>query len=83
MPTIVDGEVTSVAFCWQLERSDGGGIALTSHDRLLSKDGIQHDPAPGIVPGRARMLCLSSTGRRGRGASGFGAAKACGGARAA
>jgi len=50
MPTIVDGEVTSVAFCWQLERSDGGGIALTSHDRLLSKDGIQHDPAPGIVP---------------------------------
>jgi uncharacterized phage protein (TIGR02218 family) len=50
MPNIVDGEVTSVAFCWQLERSDGAGIGLTSHDRLLSKEGIEHAPSPGIVP---------------------------------
>jgi uncharacterized phage protein (TIGR02218 family) len=50
MPNIVDGELTSVAFCWELERSDGAGIGLTSHDRSLIKDGIQHDPSPGMMP---------------------------------
>ena len=29
--SIADGELTSLALCWRLERADGAGIALTSH----------------------------------------------------
>ena len=47
---IADGEVTSLALCWRLERSDGAGVALTSHDRELVVDGDPHTPAPGILP---------------------------------
>lgn len=48
--SIVDGELTSLALCWRLERSDGAGIALTSHDRALTISGVRYDPAPGIMP---------------------------------
>lgn len=48
--SIVDGELTSVAFCWRLERADGAGLGLTSHDKGLEKDGATYKPAPGIVP---------------------------------
>ena len=47
---IADGELTSVAMCWQIERSDGAGLALTSHDQPLCSDGAVHEPAPGMVP---------------------------------
>lgn len=50
MATILDGEVTSLALCWRLERSDGAGLALTSHDRAFVLDGEPLEPAPGIVP---------------------------------
>src|SRR5215210_436456 len=50
MPAVTDGELTSIALCWRLERPDGAGIAVTSHDRPLQYDGINHAPAPGIVP---------------------------------
>lgn len=50
MPQIVDGELTSLALCWRLERSDGAGIAVTSHDTPLTHDQIAHSPATGIVP---------------------------------
>lgn len=48
--SIVDGELTSVALCWRVERSDGAGIALTSHDRPLVLGGVRHEPAPGMMP---------------------------------
>jgi uncharacterized phage protein (TIGR02218 family) len=48
--TIVEGELTSVALCWRLERLDGAGLALTSHDRALISDAIEHMPNPGINP---------------------------------
>lgn len=48
---IADGELTSIALCWRLERADGAGIALTSHDRPLERDGILYEPAPGMMPG--------------------------------
>ena len=48
--SIVDGELTSVAMCWRLERSDGAGLALTSHDQPVRSEGIEHEPEPGIVP---------------------------------
>lgn len=48
--SISDGEATSLALCWRLERSDGAGLALTSHDQALTRDGNRHEPTPGIVP---------------------------------
>jgi len=48
--SIVDGELTCVAFCWRLERADGAGIGLTSHDDEIRKDGATYLPTPGIVP---------------------------------
>lgn len=50
MSSIADGELTSITLCWRLERSDGAGIALTSHDCPLLVDDIAHEPSPGIVP---------------------------------
>src|SRR5438270_3377815 len=47
---IADGELTSMALCWRLERTDGAGIALTSHDQTLSKGGARFEPNPGMVP---------------------------------
>ena len=50
MSNIADGPLTSVALCWELERCDGAGIALTSHDRSVEKDGVTYLPSPGAVP---------------------------------
>lgn len=47
---MLDGELTSMALCWRLERSDGAGIALTSHDQALTLGGARFEPAPGIKP---------------------------------
>jgi uncharacterized phage protein (TIGR02218 family) len=47
---IAEGEVTSLALCWRLERLDGAGIGLTSHDQPLAKAGAGYLPSPGIVP---------------------------------
>lgn len=47
---ITDGELTSVAMCWRLERGDGAGLALTSHDAPILSDGALHSSAPGMVP---------------------------------
>jgi uncharacterized phage protein (TIGR02218 family) len=48
--TIADGELTSLALCWRLERLDGAGIALTSHDEAVTSDGIRYEAAPGMTP---------------------------------
>lgn len=48
--SIADGELTGLALCWRLERTDGAGIGLTTHDRLLLSDGAAYQPAPGMVP---------------------------------
>jgi len=47
---ILDGELTSAALCWRLERTDGAGIALTSHDVPLEREGVVYDATPGILP---------------------------------
>lgn len=47
---IADGELTSMALCWRLERTDGAGIALTSHDSELVADGVTYQPTPGMTP---------------------------------
>lgn len=48
--TIADGELTSIALCWRLERNDGAGIALTSYDERLVIGEVMHEPAPGMMP---------------------------------
>lgn len=42
--------LTSLAFCWRLERRDGVVLGFTSHDRDLVVDGLLHRAAPGMVP---------------------------------
>jgi uncharacterized phage protein (TIGR02218 family) len=51
MGSIIDGPLTSVAFCWRLERSDGAGLALTSGDRDIAAPDILYRSAPGVTPG--------------------------------
>lgn len=50
MAAITQGPLTSVAFCWGLERADGAGLALTSSDHDLVIGGIRYTSAPGITP---------------------------------
>lgn len=52
--SMLDKEVASIAFCWRLERRDGAGLALTSHDRPLMIESIRYEPAPGITPAAIR-----------------------------
>lgn len=48
--TIANGELTSIAYCWTIQRSDGAGLALTNHDRPLSIGGIMHHSDPAMTP---------------------------------
>lgn len=50
MESIADGLLTSLAFCWRLERADGAGLGLTSSDRELTHDGTSYRSAPGVTP---------------------------------
>lgn len=52
--SIFDGALTSGALCWRLERRDGAGVALTSHDGALEIGGVRYDPAPGMTPAAIR-----------------------------
>jgi uncharacterized phage protein (TIGR02218 family) len=47
---ILDGAVTSLAFCWRLERRDGAALGFTSHDRDLEIGGFVYRAAPGMAP---------------------------------
>jgi uncharacterized phage protein (TIGR02218 family) len=42
--------LSAIAFCWRIERRDGAGLALTSHDRPLTRDGETYAGAPGMLP---------------------------------
>jgi len=46
----LDGDVTTMALCWRLERRDGVGIGLTAHDRDLMIDGNLYRASPGMTP---------------------------------
>ncbi len=43
-------EVTTIALCWRLERSDGAVLGFTSHDRPLTVAGLRYEAAPGMTP---------------------------------
>ena len=42
--------VTTLAFCWRLDRRDGVTLGFTSHDRDLMIGGITYRAAPGMLP---------------------------------
>jgi uncharacterized phage protein (TIGR02218 family) len=46
----LEGELTTLALCWRIERRDGVTIGLTAHDRDIICDGLVHRAAPGMVP---------------------------------
>lgn len=50
MSGFLDGALTTIAFCWRLDRRDGVTIGFTSHDRDLEIDGLVYRAAPGMLP---------------------------------
>jgi uncharacterized phage protein (TIGR02218 family) len=48
--SIVDKALTTIAFCWRIERRDGVTIGFTSHDRDIEVDGLTCRSAPGFLP---------------------------------
>ncbi len=47
---IASGELTSLALCWRLVRTDGVALGFTTHDRDLRIDGFPYRAAPGMLP---------------------------------
>jgi uncharacterized phage protein (TIGR02218 family) len=47
---MLDGALTTLAFCWRLERRDGVCLGFTTHDRDLEIDGLTYRAAPGMLP---------------------------------
>lgn len=43
-------DLTTLAFCWRIERHDGVVLGFTSHDRDLTFDGLVYRATPGMVP---------------------------------
>ncbi|MBV9930406.1 MAG: DUF2163 domain-containing protein [Alphaproteobacteria bacterium] len=50
MTAFIDDLLTTVAFCWRLERRDGVALGFTTQDRDLEIDGLVYRAAPGMVP---------------------------------
>jgi uncharacterized phage protein (TIGR02218 family) len=50
MPSFLERELTTLAFCWRVERRDGVCLGFTSHDRALAIDGLVYRSAPGMLP---------------------------------
>lgn len=48
--SIVEPALTTLAFCWRLERRDGICLGFTTHDRDLTVDGAVYRAAPGMLP---------------------------------
>lgn len=48
--SIVDQDLTTLAFCWKVERRDGVCLGFTSHDRDLHIENLQYRAAPGMLP---------------------------------
>ncbi len=46
----LDNPVTTSAYAWYLQRTDGVAIGFTSHDQDVWIDGFQYRSAPGMVP---------------------------------
>lgn len=47
-------ELSTTGYCWRVERRDGAGLALTSHDRPIIVAGVRYAPSPGMTPAAIR-----------------------------
>ncbi|HZG08814.1 MAG TPA: DUF2163 domain-containing protein [Allosphingosinicella sp.] len=56
MSAILDGAVTTLAFCWRLERRDGAALGFTSHDRDLEAGNFRYRAAPGMAPSAIELF---------------------------
>ena len=62
MREMLAGPLTSLAFCWRVERRDGSGFGLTSHDSAIAIDGIEYRAEPGMLPAAVeRSLGISES----------------------
>lgn len=52
--TMLGKPLTTLAFCWRIERRDGIAIGLTSHDRDMVIGGLLYRAAPGMTPSAIR-----------------------------
>jgi uncharacterized phage protein (TIGR02218 family) len=50
MTAMLERPLTTLAFCWRVERLDGACLGFTTHDRTLTIDGLAYAPAPGMLP---------------------------------
>jgi uncharacterized phage protein (TIGR02218 family) len=50
MAAFLEKGLTTLAFCWRLERRDGVCLGFTSHDRGLVISGLVYRAAPGMLP---------------------------------
>jgi uncharacterized phage protein (TIGR02218 family) len=50
MPSFVERDLTTLAFCWRVERRDGVCLGFTSHDCDLETGGLVYRSAPGMLP---------------------------------
>jgi uncharacterized phage protein (TIGR02218 family) len=50
MSDLLVGELTTIAFCWRVERRDGICLGFTSHDRDLEIGGLTYRASPGVTP---------------------------------
>lgn len=48
--SIVEADLTTIAFCWRLQRRDGVCLGFTTHDRDLAVDGLSYRAMPGMLP---------------------------------
>jgi uncharacterized phage protein (TIGR02218 family) len=48
--SILDSDLTTIAFCWRLERRDGVALGFTTHDRDLIIGHLRYRAAPGMLP---------------------------------
>ena len=49
--SIVDADLTTLAFCWRVERRDGVCLGFTTHDRDLAIGGLVYQSWTGAVSG--------------------------------
>lgn len=50
MAAFLAPELTTIAFCWRLERRDGACLGFTTHDRDLMIGQLRYRAAPGMLP---------------------------------
>jgi uncharacterized phage protein (TIGR02218 family) len=50
MTAMLERPLTTLAFCWRVERRDGICLGFTTHDCELVRGGLAYRPSPGLLP---------------------------------